>query len=348
MITLKQLALELNVSVSTVSKALNNSDEISQDTIERVQNLANKLNYKRNKIALSLKNNRTLTLGVVLPDILNRFYAKVLFGIQKKAEELGYDIITYFSRESIIKEIDYLQIFGSGAVDGVMMAISQETIKKNDFSHIKNLILKDTPLVMFDRITDKISCDKVIIDDFDTIYNEFKSLVSMGRKRIGFITSINSLNVGQYRTNGYRKAFFDCFGKCDDKLILKLSDQSNLSKEDKNLSYSNNVHQSIKNFILNSKGLDAIIAADNLSGVLSINIASQLGINVPDDLSVVGFGDNLISMLSVPRLTTINQHAVKIGERSAELLVNRINEKSSNNSFTTEIISTSTSEGCSK
>ncbi len=108
MITLKQLAKELNVSVSTVSKALNNSDEISSETIIKVQKLAKELNYKRNKIALSLKSNKTLTLGVILPDILNRFYAKVLYGIQIAAEELGYDIITFFSRESMSKEIDYL------------------------------------------------------------------------------------------------------------------------------------------------------------------------------------------------------------------------------------------------
>ena len=348
MITLKQLAKELNVSVSTVSKAMNNSEEISTDTINRVQKLATELNYKRNKIALSLKSNKTLTLGVILPDILNRFYAKVLYGVQIAAEELGYDIITFFSRESMSKEIDYLQIIGSGTVDGVLLALSEETLNKNEFSHIKDLTLNNTPLVMLDRITDKISCDKVIIDDFDAIYNEVKSLAKMGRKRIGFITAINNLNVGQFRSNGYRKASIDFFGKYDEELILKLAHQTNISHIQNSEYYRTSAHKSIEQFIANTAGLDAIIAADNISGILAVNIGSKLNIDIPKDLSIVGFGDKLTSMLSHPQLTTINQHAVQIGKRSVELLIKRINSKSTDNSFVTEIIQTSTGGGSSK
>jgi len=348
MVTLKQLAKKLNVSVSTVSKALNNSDEISLETISKVQNLAKELNYKRNKTALSLKSNKTLTIGVILPDILNRFYAKVLYGIQIAAEELGYDIITFFSRESMEKEIDYLQIIGAGTVDGVLLALSEETINKNEFSHIKDITLNNTPLVMLDRITDKISCDKVIIDDFDTIYNEVKSLVKMGRKKIGFITAINNINVGKYRSNGYRKACLDLFGKFDDQLILKLVHQSNISHIENSEHYRKNAHNTIEHFILKSEGLDAIIAADNISGILAVNIASKLNINVPKDLSIVGFGDKLTSMLSQPQLTTINQHAVQIGKRSVQILINRINSESYDNSFVTEIIQTTTVGGYSK
>ena len=348
MITLKQLAKELNVSVSTVSKALSNSDEISSETIIKVQNLAKELNYKRNKIALSLKSNKTLTLGVILPDILNRFYAKVLYGIQIAAEELGYDIITFFSRESMSKEIDYLKIIGSGTVDGVLLALSEETLNKNEFSHIKDLTLNNIPLVMLDRITDKISCDKVIIDDFDTIYNEVKSLVKKGRKKIGFITAINNLNVGKYRSNGYRKASVDFFGKYEEQLILKLVHQTNISHTENSEYYRKSAHNSIKQFIKTRPGLDAIIAADNISGILAVNIASKLNIDIPKDLSIVGFGDKLTSMLSEPQLTTINQHAVRIGKRSVEILINRINSKSTDNSFVTEIIQTTTHGGSSK
>ena len=349
MVTLKQLAQQLNVSVSTVSKAINNSEEISAETIKRVQKLATELNYKRNKIALSLKSNKTLTLGVILPDILNRFYAKVLYGIQITAEELGYDIITFFSRESMSKEIDYLQIIGSGTVDGVLLALSEETLNKNDFSHIKDLTINNTPLVLLDRITDKINCDKVIIDDFDAIYNEVKSLVKMGRKRIGFITAINNLNVGQFRSNGYRKASIDFFGKCDQQLMLKLVHQTNSATKENSEYYRTAAHQSIEQFIIKNPDLDAIIAADNISGILAVNIGSKLDIDIPKDLSIVGFGDKLTSMLSQPQLTIINQHAVQIGKRSVELLIKRINSnKSNDNSFVTEIIQTTTVGGFSK
>ena len=339
MITLKQLAKELKVSISTVSKALRDSPEISLETIEKVKFLANKYNYRPNKIALSLKSNRTLTIGVIIPDILNRFYSKVLNGIHDSADQHGYDVITINTKESMLKEIDSLQILSSGNVDGVIIAMSEETLNKNDYSHIKEFTMKETPIVMFDRVTDKINCDKVIIDDFDAIYNEVKSLKDLGRKKIGFISTINDLNVGKYRANGFRKATFDFFGRFNKNLILRIS-----KNHDK--------HIEIENFIKKNKP-DALISADIICGVISINIARNLNIEVPKELSVVGFGDKTISEYSSPKLTTIYQHGTEIGNRSVELLVDRMNSKwfgpnKNLNSYTTDIIPTLTIGGESK
>ena len=339
MITLKKLAKELKVSISTVSKALRDSPEISVETIEKVKYLANKYNYRPNKIALSLKSNRTLTIGVIIPDILNRFYSKVLNGIHDSADQFGYDVITINTKESMLKEVDSLQIFSSGTVDGVIIAMSEETLNKNDYSHLKEFTMKETPIVMFDRVTDKINCDKVIIDDFDAIYNEVKSLKDLGRKKIGFISTINELNVGKYRANGFRKASFDFFGKFDENLILRIS-----KNRDK--------HIEIEKFLKKNKP-DAIISADILCGVISINIAKNLNVEVPKELSVVGFGDKTISEYSSPKLTTIYQHGTEIGNRSVELLVDRMNSKwfglnKNLNSYTTDIIPTLTIGGESK
>ena len=339
MITLKQLAKELKVSISTVSKALRDSPEISSETIEKVKFLANKYNYRPNKIALSLKSNRTLTIGVIIPDILNRFYSKVLNGIHDSADKHGYDVITINTKESLLKEIDSLQILSTGTVDGVIIAMSEETLNKNDYSHIKDFTMKETPIVMFDRVTDKINCDKVIIDDFDAIYNQVKSLKDLGRKKIGFISTINDLNVGKYRANGFRKATFDFFGRFNKNLILRIS-----KNHDK--------HIEIENFIKKNKP-DALISADIICGVISINIARNLNIEVPKELSVVGFGDKTISEYSSPKLTTIYQHGTEIGNRSVELLVDRMNYKwfglnKNLNSYSTEIIPTLTIGGESK
>ena len=339
MMTLKNLAKELKVSISTVSKALRDSPEISTETIEKVKDLAKKYNYRPNKIALSLKSNRTLTIGVIIPDILNRFYSKVLNGIHDSADQYGYDVITINTKESILKEADSLQILSSGTVDGVIIAMSEETLNKNNYSHLKEFTMKETPIVMFDRVTDKINCDKVIIDDFDAIYNEVKSLKNLGRKKIGFITTINDLNVGKYRANGYRKASFDFFGKFNKNLILRIS-----KNHDK--------HIEIEKFIKKNKP-DALISADIICGVISINIARNLNIDVPKELSVVGFGDKTISEYSTPKLTTIYQHGTEIGNRSVDLLVDRMNSKwfglnKNLNSYTTEIIPTLTIGGGSK
>ena len=339
MITLKQLAKELKVSISTVSKALRDSPEISSETIEKVKFLANKYDYRPNKIALSLKSNRTLTIGVIIPDILNRFYSKVLNGIHDSADKHGYDVITINTKESLLKEIDSLRILSTGTVDGVIIAMSEETLNKNDYSHLKEFTMKETPIVMFDRVTDKINCDKVIIDDFDAIYNEVKSLKDLGRKKIGFITTINDLNVGKYRANGFRKATFDFYGKFNKNLILRIP-----KNHDK--------HIEIKKFIKKNKP-DALISADIICGVISINIARNLNIEVPKELSVVGFGDKTISEYSSPKLTTIYQHGTEIGNRSVELLVDRMNSKwfglnKNLNSYSTDIIPTLTIGGESK
>ena len=339
MITLKKLANELNVSVSTVSKALNNSSEISQQTIEKVKRLASERNYSPNKIALSLKNNRTLTIGVVIPDILNRFYATVLNGIQESADKYGYDIIIFTTKESLAKEMDSLQIFSRGTVDGIIIAISEQTINKNYFTHLQEFSLKKIPIVMFDRVTDKINCDKVIIDDFQTIYNEVQSLHVNGRKKIGFITTIPALNVGKFRANGFRKASFDLNGSFDKNLILKIS-----KSDDK--------HLKIRNFLQKTK-VDSVISGDIVSGVITINIARSLGLTIPDQLSVVGFGDEMISDYSTPRLSTIEQNGNLIGSRSVDLLVDRMNSKwfglnKNSNKFSTEIIPTNSILGESK
>ena len=339
MTTLKELAKELNVSVSTVSKALNNSSEISQQTIEKVKKLATERNYSPNKIALSLKNNRTLTIGVVIPDILNRFYATVLNGIQESADHHGYDIITFTTKESLVKEMDSLQILSRGTVDGIIIAISEETINKNYFNHLKEFSLKNIPLVMFDRVTDKINCDKVIIDDFQTIYDEVVNLYNQGRRKIGFITTIHDLNVGKFRANGFRKASFDLLGSFDKNRILKIS-----KLEDK--------HLKIKNFLEKTR-VDSVISADIVCGVITINIARSLGLTIPDQLSVVGFGDNTISEYSSPRLSVIEQNGNQIGSRSVDLLVDRMNSKwfglyKNSNVFSTEIIPTNSIAGESK
>ena len=232
-----------------------------------------------------------------------------------------------------------MQILSTGTVDGVIIAMSEETLNKNDYSHIKDFTMKETPIVMFDRVTDKINCDKVIIDDFDAIYNEVKSLKDLGRKKIGFISTINDLNVGKYRANGFRKATFDFFGRFNKNLILRIS-----KNHDK--------HIEIENFIKKNKP-DALISADIICGVISINIARNLNIEVPKELSVVGFGDKTISEYSSPKLTTIYQHGTEIGNRSVELLVDRMNSKwfglnKNLNSYSTEIIPTLTIGGESK
>ena len=201
MVTLKHLAEQLNVSVSTVSKALHDSDEISPETIERVKALAKYLNYKPNKVAISLKQSKTNTIGVIIPNILNHFFAKALYAIEKEASNKGYSIITCVSNEDKSKEINSLQLLSDGSVDGFIMSIAEGSQVTNDFEHIDTILRQNIPVVLFDRVSDDLGCDKVIIDDFGAAYEATKHLLSEGRKHIILVSDIHNLSVGKLRTS---------------------------------------------------------------------------------------------------------------------------------------------------
>lgn len=326
MITLKDLAQKLGVSVSTVSKALNDSSEISEGTAQRIKALAKYYNYQPNRMALSLKKNQTKTIGVIIPNILNRFFAKVLFGIQEEATKLGYNIIVCLSNESIQKEKESLQLLSNGSVDGFILAISEETQLVSQFDHFEETQKRDIPIVMFDRVLENIECDKVIIDDVDATLKATKILIEKHRKKIAFISNIDNLNVGKLRETGYIKAL-ELSNYTEDPLILKIDS-------------SQDAQVQIKGLLKDNKSIDGIIAADNVSGTMAINVAIQLGIKIPEQLSVIGFADQAISNLSVPKLTSINQNADEIGKNAVNLLVKRLRNKLEPDHFTTDIIAT--------
>lgn len=330
MITLKQLAKELKVSISTVSKALNNSEEISKETIKRVKKLAEEYNYKPNKVALSLKNSRTRTIGVIIPSILNPFFARVLYGIEKEASKQGYQIITCMSNESLEKERNSIQLLANGSVDGFILAASEETQIQNSIEHLNNSIKQGLPVVMFDRVANDLQCDKIIIDDYNAACNATNKLLSKKRKNIALFTTINNLSVGKLRVNGYKKALFDANIKFNESLILKINKEEEAYPE-------------ILNFIKSNK-IDGIVAVDNSSGIMAINIATDLGIKVPEDIAVIGFSNEMLSNYSSPKLTSIDQNSEEIGKMTVNLLVDRLENKLSKNNFKTRVIPASITE----
>jgi LacI family transcriptional regulator len=311
MIALKDLAQKLDVSISTVSKALNGSSEISQLTVDRVKALAKQLNYQPNKIALSLKNNKTKIIGVLIPSILNRFFAKVLLGIEEEATKNGFNIITCITNESLQKEKESLELLANGSVDGFILAVSEETQLCESFSHFDAIKNANIPMVMFDRVIDDFPCDKVIIDDYDAAKTATQKLISNGRENIAFITTINDLNVGKLRKKGYEETI-----KQKDQfqsLILEIDSNFDLQRQ-------------IESFLNTNPSIDGVIAADNISGTTCISVAKNLGYAIPKAIAVIGFADEAISNLSVPKLSYIHQDAEKIGASAIKMLVNRINK----------------------
>jgi LacI family transcriptional regulator, galactose operon repressor len=313
MITLKYLAKQLNVSVSTVSKALSDSEEIGKDTIEKVKKLAKELNYQPNKVALSLKQSQTKTIGVIIPNILNRFFARALFGIQNEATKLGYSIITCVTNEQLDKEEESISILSNGSVDGFILAVSEETLVSSSNQHIKALINKNIPLVMFDRNLSNVDCNKVMIDDFKTAYNLTKMLIENGRTSFAFISTIEDLNVGKLRRMGFENA-------------LKEHKQLNLKYLTLIIDNDKDYQVQIKT-LLSNNNLDAVISADNITGTIAVNVANSIGYNIPKDVSIIGFTDEQVSNLSVPKLSYVNQNAETIGENALKMIIDTLKDK---------------------
>lgn len=328
-VTLKQIAKELDVSISTVSKALRNSVEISEDTRQKVQAFAKLYNYKPNNIALSLKNKKTKTIGIIIPEIVHHFFATVISGIEQVANENGYNVIVCLSDESFDKEVINMEMLANGSTDGFIMSLSKETQQKKDFHHIQEVINQGMPVVMFDRVTNDVLCDKVIIDDQLAAYDAVDFLVRQGFKNIGLVTTVDYVSVGKLRTEGYVNALNDHDLPINDNIIVKIEDIDNCAAK-------------IEAMLQNNKP-DAIFAVNELFAVTTIKLANKMGLKVPEDISVIGFTDGIISQFSTPTITTVSQNGIKMGGRAAKMLIERLEmeeEEDGNEQYRTELIDT--------
>lgn len=323
-ITLKHIAKELDVSISTVSKALKNSEEIGRDTKEKIQAIAKLYNYRPNNIAISLKNKRTKNIGVIIPDIVHHFFTTVFRGIEKYANEKGYNVIVCVSDESFDKEVINIEMLANGSIDGFIMALSAETQMKNDFNHLKEVTEQGIPLVLFDRITDDVICDKVIINDEEAAYNAVKKLIESGKKRIALFTTENYLGVSRKRADGYFRALKDHKLETDENLVLELPFQ--FEKEDKSEAF------------FERYSFDAVLCVNEIFAIRAMRTAQRMGIKIPQELAIIGFTDGILSKLSSPSLTAVAQHGNRMGEIAAQMLIEKVESDQERESFRTEII----------
>ena len=317
-VTLKQIARELDVSISTVSKALRNSKEISEDTRDKVQAFAKLYNYRPNKIALSLKNRKTKTIGVIIPEIVHHFFSKVIRGIELSANSRGYNVIIGLSNESFTKEVINMEMLANGSIDGFILSISKETLLLQDFHHFNEIINQGMPIVMFDRVVKEINCDKVIVDDLKGSKRAVEKLISNGCKSIAIITTKDYVSVGRLRTQGYIEALQEHNIQPNTSLILKIDVE--LDSEDDLEGLENEINQ----FFKNNKNIDGLFAVNELYAITAMKVARKFGMQMPDDIQIIGFTDGVLSKHATPSLTTVSQHAQEMGEKAADLLIDRL------------------------
>lgn len=325
-ITLKHIANQFNVSIATVSKALNDSYEISTKTKNKIQQYANEHNYKPNSVALSLLNKKTKTIGVIIPNIMNNFFAKVFVGIESKATEKGYSLISCISNESLEKELKTMELLKNGTLDGFILSLAEETQAKGEYQHLKNTLNEGVPLVMFDRVTDEVDCDKVIVDDFEGARHATNHFIRTGCKRIALISVIDNLSVGKLRAKGYEKALIENNIEIDQKLVVKIG-----KRED---------FETAMKIVLADKTIDGLLCLEESSAVQSLEIVKRMGYNIPEDMSIICFTNGKLPQYVSPKITTISQHGKYIGEMAANMLINRL-EGNSDEPFQTRVIKTS-------
>ena len=310
-ITLKKIAREFGVSISTVSKALKDSHEISEETRGKIKAFADYYHYKPNNLALQLRSQKTSVIGVIVPEIVHHFFSTVINGIEKYATEKGYNVMVCLSNESYEKEVSNMSVLTNGSVDGLIVSIARETQQNQNFKHFEAIINDDFPLVLFDRINDDIECDKVIIDDVGGAFKATNHLVEIGAKRIALLTTQDFITVGSLRKKGYIKSLSKNKISVDESLIYKIDDNLDL-------------YEQIKKVFALKNPPDAILAVNEIYAAIALKVAKESSLKIPEDIAIIGFTSGLISEYTDPPLTCVEQHGFLMGKQVAELLINRI------------------------
>ncbi|WP_375325095.1 LacI family DNA-binding transcriptional regulator [Flagellimonas sp. GZD32] len=334
--TLKKIASELGLSISTVSKALKDNKDISKENREKVQAFAKFYNYRPNSVALSLKNRRTKTIGVIIPEIVHHYFAKVISGIEEVANSKEYNVIIGVTNESYNKEIINMEMLIDGSIDGFIISLSKETLQKADYTHLQETINQSIPIVMFDRAVDEIPSDKIIIDDREAGRMAIQKLIDEGRKKILLLTTKDYLNIGRLRTEGYKDALAANHIGFNEDLVVRIGELGD-SDEDQRI-----LEERINKVFEMHPDIDGIFGVNEIYAVTALNVARLRGLDVPEALSVIGFSDGILSKYARPHLTTVSQHGFQMGEIAAQTLINRLEQMDNGEEtpYTTQVVKT--------
>lgn len=307
-ITIKDIAKELGISVSTVSRALQNHPDISEPTKALVRDCAKRLNYKPNIMASNLRTCKNTTIGIVLPEVNHHFFASVLDGIEQTANEAGYNIIICQTGENVEKEVQSIQTLMGSRVAGILAGISKQTCT---FQHLQEVINADIPLVLYDRPCPSLPCDQVVSDDYLGAFKAVEYLIQTGCQRIMYFSSPMQLEVAHRRYQGWRDALQRYNMPIDDSMIVTCDSRAQAIIETPMVLKRDDKPDAI--FCVND---------DCASGVLYA--AQILGLKIPEELAICGFSNAPLCCNTFPMLTTVEQHGVEIGKHAIIRLLKRL------------------------
>ena len=315
-VNLKELARQLNLSVSTVSRALHDSYEISQETKDRVLQLATQLNYQPNPYASSLRKQKSKTIAVVVPEINNNFFSLAINGISSVAQEKDYHVLIYFTHENLQQEISIARHLQSGRVDGVLISLSSET---NNVEHLTDLRERGVPIVFFDRVAESMDTAAITTDDYESGFKATEHLIEQGCRSIAYLLISKNLSIGTRRMQGYKDALQKHNIQHDESLIVHGTNDST-------------ENYSLVKKLLNKKDRpDGIFASVEKLAIASYHVCNDLGLNIPCDVKIISFCNLETASLLKPSLTTITQPAFNIGKRAAVILFKTLEKKKAAN-----------------
>ncbi len=307
--TVKDIATKLNLSTSTVSRALTDHPDVKKETKRLVLKLARELDYQPNPIALSLKKNRTYILGVIIPETSISFFSKAISGIQEVASEAGYQVMICSSHDSVDIERQNVQTLLNSRVDGLIISVSRET---QDVNHLARILDKRLPTVFFDRICEELQSTQVVADNFAITFRATEHLITTGRKRIAYIAGPQNLYNSRKRLEGYKAALQKYKLPIDDELIIDSH-------------YEGENVKTYTDYLFNlNRQIDAIFAINDRTAIEMIHLIKQRQVKVPEDIAVVGFNNERFSAFFDPPLSSIDHPAFEMGKTATELLLQHI------------------------
>ncbi|MBN2743883.1 MAG: LacI family DNA-binding transcriptional regulator [Marinilabiliaceae bacterium] len=316
-ITISDIAKELGITPSTVSRALSDSPRVNDKTKKKVQETAQKMGYHQNVMASMLRKGSSGSIGIIIPRINRHFFSNAISGIERIVNPAGYNLLIYQTEELYQKEVEGIQAFMKNRVAGIILSIAAET---THFEHLNNLQNKGIALVQFDRVTDLVHGPKVINDNFNGAYLAVKHLIQTGHKRIAHLTGAPHLNVYRERLRGYMQALTDHGIQPDQALVF-----------DNSITRDGGAANIGKIMSLNA---DAIFCAGDYAALGAIQELKNLNIAVPEQVAVVGYANEPFSEIMTPSLTSVEQNAFEMGTRAAQALIDMIENKDNEHDHT--------------
>lgn len=310
-INIKTLAKELNISTSTISRAFNGSSDINKDTKEKILEYAREHNFLPNHYASNLRDKKSRTIAVIVPEIANEFFAQAINGIEEVARKKGFYILLYRTDDVFEKEVSFVNYLNNGKADGIIMSVSGEA---NDHHYLRKLAQKNIPVVFFDRVYEDIEAAKVITNDYESSFDATEHLIETGCRRIAYLVVNKSISIGKVRMQGYFDALQKHHIPVNDELVIDCSNDEKV-----NYGILKKVLQDIKP--------DGIFSSVERLAFATYYVCNDLNIDIPRDLRIISFSSLNIAPLLCPALSTITQPAFDLGFKAATLLFEELENK---------------------